>query len=141
MLTCTRRIQFCAGHRVMGHENKCSNLHGHNWVAEITARAMVGLDKVGRVVDFSVLKQRYGDWIDAAWDHGMILHAADQWFNLLSSPQVPFTKLFAFDRNPTSENLAEHLLRLGPELMQGTAVEIVHVRLYETENCWSEADQ
>ena len=29
-LTCTRRLQFCAGHRVYGHESKCANVHGHN---------------------------------------------------------------------------------------------------------------
>ena len=54
MITCTRRIQFCAGHRVMGHEGKCRNLHGHNYVVFVTAQADE-LDSVGRVIDFSVL--------------------------------------------------------------------------------------
>jgi len=74
--TCTRRIQFCAGHRVAGHENKCNNLHGHNYVAFITAQAH-NLDNLGRVVDFSVLKDIIGGWIDDNWDHGLILWRED----------------------------------------------------------------
>ena len=30
-ITCTRKIGFDAAHRVMLHETKCKNLHGHNW--------------------------------------------------------------------------------------------------------------
>ena len=75
--TATRRVQFCAGHRVMGHENKCAHLHGHNYVALITARADK-LDSVGRVIDFSVIKQRVGGWIEQHWDHGFIIARNDE---------------------------------------------------------------
>jgi hypothetical protein len=51
-----RRIPFAAGHRVFQHESKCRNLHGHNYVAVLHARADAGLDALGRVIDFSVLK-------------------------------------------------------------------------------------
>ena len=37
MITATRRIQFAAGHRVFGHEGKCRYLHGHNFIAFVTA--------------------------------------------------------------------------------------------------------
>src|SRR5262249_22784820 len=56
MITATRRIQFAAGHRVFGHEGKCRYLHGHNFVALVTAAAD-DLDAVGRVIDFGVLKE------------------------------------------------------------------------------------
>ena len=54
-ITCTRKIHFCAGHRVMHHENKCATAHGHNYYVELIAEAP-SLDESGRVVDFSVLK-------------------------------------------------------------------------------------
>ena len=76
-ITCTRRIQFCAGHRVKNHESKCRNLHGHNYVVWITAKLDAGTDELGRVVDFSVLKARIGGWIEDAWDHGFILWDQD----------------------------------------------------------------
>ncbi len=38
-MTATRRLQFCAGHRVYKHESKCANLHGHNYVVLLHAVA------------------------------------------------------------------------------------------------------
>ena len=72
MITCTRRFQFCAGHRVHRHESKCRNLHGHNYVLFVTVTAPE-LDSLGRVIDFSIIKGLVGDWIDSKWDHGFIL--------------------------------------------------------------------
>lgn len=138
--TCTRRIQFCAGHRVVGHENLCRNLHGHNWVAYITASAFE-LDSVGRVIDFSVIKQKYGDWIDANWDHGMILWISDPWLEILGTADKDHRhrqKLYSTAVNPTSENLARILFDLQDELMVGTGVYIDKIVLFETENCSSE---
>ena len=146
-LDCTRRIQFCAGHRVMGHENKCAHLHGHNYVAFFKAEAMAGvpeLDEIGRVVDFSVLKKEMGGWIEHFWDHGFILSAEDvealeiiQYF-----PVRPFEeqKLYIMDDNPTAENMARHLLKkVAPKLFGGEGIRIVSVRIWETENCYAEA--
>ncbi len=76
MPECTRRLQFCCGHRVMRHESKCAHLHGHNYVAFFTASAQ--LDDVGRVIDFSVIKERVGGWIDEFWDHGFVLNEEDE---------------------------------------------------------------
>lgn len=39
-ITCTRRLQFCAGHRVLGHEGKCARPHGHNYTLFVTAKAV-----------------------------------------------------------------------------------------------------
>ena len=30
-ITATRYHDICAGHRVYGHEGKCSHFHGHNY--------------------------------------------------------------------------------------------------------------
>lgn len=101
-ITCTRRIQFCAGHRVYQHESKCAHIHGHNYVVFFHARqtkskmsrelrsAVVAeghakhadaigkeLDDIGRVIDFGVLKAKLGTWIDTHWDHGMLLYERD----------------------------------------------------------------
>ena len=146
-ITCTRRIQFCAGHRVMGHENKCAHLHGHNYVAMLTAEsANVGgsLDTIGRVIDFSVLKSRLGGWIDENWDHGFILHADDgaAWDALETFGDCTgqAQKSYAMVNNPTAENMAKHLLAdIGPLLLDGTDTRLVAVRIWETENCYADA--
>src|SRR5262245_33453245 len=75
-VSATRRLQFSAGHRVFQHESKCANIHGHNYVVLLHAEAD-RLDKIGRVIDFSVLKAKFGTWIEDWWDHGMIYWERD----------------------------------------------------------------
>lgn len=119
------------------HEHRCANLHGHNYVAFVHAEAE-SLDELGRVIDFSVLKEKIGGWIDANWDHGFICHQDDA-EALAAMNAIPTQKVFTFDANPTAENLADYLLRVvGPEQLNGTGVRLVRVVLWETENCYAE---
>lgn len=138
IITCTRRIQFCAGHRVHGHESKCRNLHGHNYVVLFEAQAP-RLDSLGRVIDFSVLKDRIGGWIEAKWDHGCII-----WVDDIEATQamqlMKDQKVYQLPLNPTAENMAAYLLeRVCPAVLNGTGVTVVKVTLWETENCAAEA--
>jgi 6-pyruvoyltetrahydropterin/6-carboxytetrahydropterin synthase len=126
----------------MGHENKCRRLHGHNYVVWLTAQqADDGLDGLGRVIDFSVLKDRLGGWIDSNWDHGMVIFQDDhllvsQFANMPPEDQ----KWYLLPTNPTAENMALFLLNeVGPEVLENTGVRLVKVTLYETENCIGEA--
>ena len=146
LITCTRRLQFCAGPRVMGHESKCAHLHGHNYVVWITASA--ALDSIGRVIDFSVLKQRVGGWIEDHWDHGFILHERDDagraalaGFNACMHRQDGWKgqKMHLLPCNPTAENMAEYLLRTVCPLVLPAEVVAVRVVVQETENCEAEA--
>ena len=59
MIECSRKIDFDAGHRVIGHKNKCKYLHGHRYTLEITAAALE-LDEIGMVADFGFLKKIRG---------------------------------------------------------------------------------
>lgn len=139
MIECVRRITFCAAHRLYKHESKCAFLHGHNYVAFIHAQAEGELDLVGRVIDFGTLKQKFGGWIDASWDHGVILFAEDgEAINLIK--RVPSWKLYILPYNPTAENMARYLLEeVAPILMRGEAVAITKVVVWETENGYAEA--
>lgn len=135
--TCTRRFQFCAGHRVYGHENKCANLHGHNYVAYVTVGAS-GLDSVGRVIDFSCIKEKVGGWIDENWDHGLLLKASDPLAKqLYDVPEYRDMKRFLMEANPTAENMAEQLFLVAAEVLP-SEVSPVKVVLWETENCYAE---
>lgn len=137
MITATRRLQFCAGHRVHKHESKCSNMHGHNYVLEFTARgtAAGALDRLGRVIDFGVMKEKLGPWIETYWDHGFIYHTKDSelWSFFSGNTQH---KSYALPLNPTAENMAYYLLHnVCPGLFENTGVEIIKIVLHETENC------
>jgi len=133
MVTVTRRLQFAMGHRVYGHEGKCRHLHGHNFVAFVTASA-TSLDEVGRVIDFGVLKERIGGWIDREWDHAFVVWDGDAEARA-ALERVAGQRIYLLPSNPTAENLADHLLKfVGPRVLAGTDTRLVKVTLYETEN-------
>src|SRR5215813_6067779 len=104
MVTVTRRLQFAMGHRVYGHEGKCRHLHGHNFVAFVTASA-TSLDEVGRVIDFGVLKERIGGWIDREWDHAFVVWDGDAEARA-ALERVAGQRIYLLPSNPTAENLA-----------------------------------
>ena len=140
MITCTRLIQFCSGHRVVGHENKCANVHGHNYKAEIFAHAL-DLDNLGRVIDFSILKEKVGEWIDENWDHTFIASPTESPILLHSIQTINQKPIYYLKGNPTAENMAEHLLKdICPKLMEGTNVFVTKIVLWETENCFVTAE-
>jgi 6-pyruvoyltetrahydropterin/6-carboxytetrahydropterin synthase len=146
--TAERYHDISTGHRVVGHENKCRHLHGHNYRIHFVCAARVDctpLDSVGRVIDFGVIKEKLCMWVENNWDHkflawekdllicGMVVAAGDRDLDLRdefveSIVFVPF--------NPTAENMAEHLARVvGPAQLEGTGVELVSVRIEETAKC------
>lgn len=137
-VSAVRRLQFCAGHRVHLHESKCRNLHGHNYVVFFHAESSSGLDALGRVIDFGVLKGKLGPWIDENWDHGMVLWEKDaEAINVVR--QLQGQKVYLMPANPTAENMALLLLHdVAPKLFEGTGVSITRVVLWETENCYTE---
>lgn len=138
-VTATRRLQFAIGHRVHGHEGKCRHLHGHNFVFFLTAEADGGLDPIGRVIDFGVLKQRLGTWIEERWDHGLVLWDGDEEAKAAAAC-IKDQKLFLLPINPTAENLALYLLGVvGPNTLRETGVRLVKVTVWETENGIAEA--
>jgi 6-pyruvoyltetrahydropterin/6-carboxytetrahydropterin synthase len=135
MRTCARRFEFDAAHRVMRHEGKCINLHGHRYVAEVEVAA-ANLDALGRVVDFSQLKMVIGSWIDEFWDHGALLNAHDAALVELCG-QSDF-KHYLFADNPTAEVIADELFSQAKRLLHTTPFSVKRVRVWETPNCWAE---
>lgn len=141
MIEATRRIQFCAGHRVCEHESVCRNLHGHNYVAFFTAIGIDSdVDKLGRVIDFGVLKEKLGGWIFDNWDHAFIVAEFDDLAKMAVHCMGDNHRTFIMLKNPTAENMARYLLDVvAPEVLKGTGVLVIKVVLWETENCYAEA--
>ena len=132
MITITRYHDISAGHRVVGHEGACSNLHGHNYRIWFTCTSD-SLDDVGRVIDFSEVKKRLCAWLDDNWDHRFLVWEEDPWAEPLALIDrkvvwVPF--------NPTAEKLAAYLVEhVGPKELKGTGVVLVACQVDETRKC------
>lgn len=137
-MTIMRRIKFCAGHRLYKHGGKCEFFHGHNYVADFYVSADE-VDSVGRIIDFSELKQRFKGWIDEHWDHGFLLYEQDK-NGLDAIKQVEPCKYYELPYNPTAESMARYLLEIVcPKLLDGTNVRATKVVIWETEDSCAEA--
>lgn len=134
----TTRIGIDAGHRLLKHEGKCKHPHGHRYEFLITCGS-VGLDAVGRVVDFSVVKEDVGGWLLDKWDHGFIYEQGDPIGPMLAQLGA---KSFAVTHPPTAEYLAKFLYEIAKQEFEPTqrwrGVEILRVRLYETPNNYAD---
>lgn len=136
-----RKIHFCSGHRVLNHESKCANAHGHNYVLWAYAEPIGfnGLDSIGRVIDFSVIKEKLGGWIEEFWDHSFLIYKEDKELmnirEVLGKNKPPYICSF----NPTAEEMGKFLIeKVCPDLFRDTGVMISKIVLYETENCFIE---
>lgn len=138
MITCTRKLHFDSAHRVVNHESKCKMLHGHRYVVEVSFIANNGLDELGRVIDFSVVKEKLKTWIDENWDHNTILWEKDVSLGGLIEKELS-QKIFYLPHNPTAENMAVYLLEeICPKLFAGENVKCIKIKLSETPNCYAE---
>ncbi len=134
-VTCTRRLEWDAMHRIPRHESKCAAFHGHRYAAELTCLAP--LDDRGRVIDFGVVKERVGGWIDENWDHTAILQRddPDPAIQLLAASNAAHGRpVYWMDVPPTAEQLAAELARIAQGLLADTGVKLVRVRIWETPN-------
>jgi 6-pyruvoyltetrahydropterin/6-carboxytetrahydropterin synthase len=107
--------EFDAAHRIIGHNGKCKNLHGHTWKVEVFVLGKKP-DKIGIVVDYGILKQRLNEIIEKL-DHTY----------LNDSKEIG---------NPTSENIAKYVfenLRILPE-----NVKLEKIRVWESRRSWCE---
>ena len=126
MIYITRRLEFCASHRLFNPEYSdeknaqvfglCNNPngHGHNYVMEVTLQGEVH-PETGMVLDLKALKQLVNEEIILKVDHKNL------------NVDVPFLN----DVIPTAENLAIRFWEvLESKLKNGQLHEI---KLYESE--------
>lgn len=128
----TRKHEIHCGHRVVNHEGKCKNLHGHSYIFHLICKSS-NLDDLGRVIDFSVVKDLVCKWLDETWDHKLILWEQDPWLDLLKKIDPTIVTL---PYNPTAENLAKYLVDIvGPKLFVNQNIQLTEVILEETSKC------
>lgn len=157
MITAVRKLRFCAGHRVLGHEGQCAHLHGHDYTVELHARTKASAhggrnqDDIGRVIDFSVLKAKVGTWIDENWDHRTILNESDPFLAIFQvgveetvdvdeAGEQLTNSIWESNFNPTAENIASFLLDVMCPRLLPPEVVVFKVVVHETPNCFASAE-
>jgi 6-pyruvoyltetrahydropterin/6-carboxytetrahydropterin synthase len=139
VVTCTRRIEWDSAHRVLRHESKCATLHGHRYAALITCAAPA-LDVVGRVVDFGLIREVVGGWVDLTWDHTTIVGSEDDVLGRFCEEErrtMGHRQPYVIRGEPTAENIALELLALSQSLLDAvkSGITVMEVTVYETPNC------
>lgn len=137
-ITASRYHDISCGHRVVGHEGKCRHLHGHNYRVHFHCKA-TELDSVGRVVDFSVIKEKLCMWLENNWDHKFLAWEEDEAITEISNCDFieDLADSFVFvPFNPTAENMAKYLVEVvAPEQLMNTNVILTKVVIEETRKC------
>lgn len=147
VVAATRYHDISCGHRVVGHEGKCTLLHGHNYRVHFNCVPEKELDNIGRVIDFGVIKSKLCMWLEDNWDHKFIAWTDDlvilDIMQNLPSPETSVVfreSIIWVPFNPTAENMALYLLNvIGPQQLEGTGVRLDYVRIDETRKCSAEA--
>lgn len=142
-----RYHDISCGHRVVGHEGKCRHMHGHNYRIHFYCEADT-LDDVGRVIDFSVIKEKLCMWLENNWDHKFLAWQNDSMMSAIhysvnndddqsQEDRQHFNESLVWVTfNPTAENIANYLLEtVGPEELHGTGVTLIKVVVEETAKC------
>jgi 6-pyruvoyltetrahydropterin/6-carboxytetrahydropterin synthase len=143
----TRRLEFDAGHRIPNHESRCRHLHGHRYALEVTLSGEListpGDSRQGMVMDFSEVRAIALREVVESWDHAFLAwredHAVLDFLRTL-----PDHRTVTFDAPPTVEHLAQAAFRVlerAYEDRYGNHLRLERVRLYETPNCWADADR
>jgi 6-pyruvoyltetrahydropterin/6-carboxytetrahydropterin synthase len=105
--------QFSAAHSLSGYQGNCAQLHGHNWIVEVSVKCLE-LNNIGIGIDFRDIKQAIKNVINDL-DHSY----------LNEHPEFK-------DTNPSSENIARFLYRQLGEKINSVNVKVSKVKVSET---------
>jgi 6-pyruvoyltetrahydropterin/6-carboxytetrahydropterin synthase len=143
-ITASRYHDFSAGHRVVGHENRCAWLHGHNYRIHFTCQARdaaaTPLDGIGRVIDFSVIKSTLCEWLEKTWDHKFLAWEKDEAIRTVlrqawGADALLGNSIVWVSFNPTAENMARYLVEVTGPLLLPPHIKLVEVVVEETRKC------
>lgn len=136
MATATKLFKFDAGHRLMHHGGKCSNLHGHEYKLEISLKGEVD-DTSGFVIDFSIIKKIVSPLIDY-FDHAMVLNEND--VEVINLCKKNSWKMFILPNEPTAENIGLYFKKVVDKSLfdKGYKLEPCTVKIWETSGSYAE---
>ncbi len=144
-MSCTVTTRFSAAKRLLHWQGKCHQLHGYQHRVEASFAVVQAGDseceevaksnQQSLVADFYVLKEKLNQWLEANWDHTVILHQDDA---ALAAAIETTTgqKIFRLPQDPTAEAMAQHLKHVCDGFLPG--VRCTSLRLYDDETAWVE---
>jgi len=109
------KTSFAAAHNLINYQGDCENLHGHNWLVEVTVGAKE-LDNAGLGIDFKILKRK---------TKGLLGELDHKYLNDLA----PFK-----NASPSSENIGRYLFESLSESLNNDNITVERVNVWESDN-------
>ena len=133
-----KRFRWEGAHRLPWHEGRCKNLHGHSYTMFVELEGTP--DERGMLMDFKDLKTCMSELVDA-WDHATVVDEKDK--SLLEVMTSRNWKHYVIPYDTTAENLcvyaADYLIETAGDALHSRRIDVVTVRISETETCYAEA--
>lgn len=140
-----KRFRWEAAHRLPWHEGDCRFIHGHSYRMMVEVEGEPTEDTHGgtsMLIDFKHVKQMVEPLVEDM-DHATLV--ADYDTELKEAVSKIGSKIYELDVDSTAENLAEHFAdhigESGWEVLRKHGVEIIRVKLWETETCYAEVEK
>jgi len=93
-------------HRLSQTPGKCQQIHGHSWQVILKLRGPV--DETGKVLEFGEVKKTFRGYLDATFDHRLLLWLHDPLIKNTGFPER-YPGIQTFETDPTTENFAAHI--------------------------------
>lgn len=126
---------FDAAHQLIGHNGKCSNLHGHTYRLEVVLKGRPSLQEgssdEGFVIDFSEIKSLVKALLIDRLDHAFLAMGNEPALEVLRSTSSK-TALLSF--RTTAENLSSY----AAFELKKAGLPVHSVKLWETPTSWAE---
>ncbi|MNN09558.1 6-pyruvoyl tetrahydropterin synthase [compost metagenome] len=126
---------FDSAHQLIGHNGKCSNVHGHTYKLEVVLKGQLSSSEnssnEGFVMDFSDVKKQVKHHIIDPLDHAFIASGNEPVVHTL---QENYSKVAVLGFRTTAENMCMyicHTLRL-------IGLPVWSIKLWETPTSWAE---
>lgn len=157
MLTVTKQLRTETGHRLNDYDGRCSHLHGHSYLWEVSATAP-GLSANGMILDFKDLKKAMNAVLDPL-DHALVLSKDDPLLSTVANPAFGTPednlrrmlvatngdrpRLFLWHENPTAESFAMWAMKEIQEYIDSqdtttSGIKVTGVKVWETATSFAE---
>ena len=136
----TKEFHFEMAHALWNYDGACKNIHGHSYRLFVTILGKPLEDeynpKFGMVMDFNDIKTIVKTNVVDMLDHALVVYkkAEGDSFNAV---KAMYQKVYAFDFQPTCENLVIYIAELLKEKLPQD-ITLYSIKLYETATSFAE---
>ena len=135
-LRLTKKLDFHMAHALEGYDGKCSHIHGHTYILEVTVMGQITKDG-SMVMDFKSIKKIVQEHIVEKYDHSLILQKTEKSMEIYENLEKGWGNVYLMEKVPTTENLLLIIVEKIKSVLPA-GIDLYSVKLCETDTSWAE---